>query len=619
MASRKNTPPQSTRKMFATPTPSTRRTPIARSTAPSTARTPSSSKARTPMERSIIASTPTPRTPGKDVLDVAEADAMEKERLNVLKQIHRRLKWSRRFGVCCRFMLIFTLVLLFCVFILSSTLLLFISVESGKDQRIWKLHPRPLSYEFQEFAVSSNSETCNELGRSLFIEGHSIFGVAAGIARCLATTEPYKNDINGYNVAIFLNFSYERNSTNCQQSVKRTKTYEISGENTTVTEDFSLEGAYRALLEKMNRSEIDVLDLKLSRGLRTYPMSKSFAEYLSIIGSEQVLQEECSNTFDEDFKSATYVEGDIIQALPWPNFSSLRNVTSTMSTSSSEEINTQENFTTYSIEEDIIWMDIPVIKLATNQSVCRPNISGNTPNVIDLFTGKEGSSLLKSSNIGRVTGSEMSTTTFYFQAYSRIWSFLKDHSFKTTKKKMDGIRKKKNPPYSGNFFTVLDKRNQLAIAYSGIPGLSSVSSTSSQQIRIDMDQVTLQPLILFDNEIKLVLAGPGGDMTQSLEIPRIIHTLLYYFAHGTSFIRAITTPTLFPHSYNLIYYNDGVPQSIVNAFGRFEQNVGRYVRKLKKIGPLSMKDTLSGIEVRNASAIPILFNLDGTSIVTNGL
>ncbi|VDM61810.1 unnamed protein product [Angiostrongylus costaricensis] len=86
-------------------------------------------------------------------------------------------------------------------------LALYIVWEMGTTSSVlskaWKFHPLPVTYPFDRFAVSSNSEMCNELARILHVEGHSFLGVATAVMTCLHITEPNRRKVYDPGVAIF--------------------------------------------------------------------------------------------------------------------------------------------------------------------------------------------------------------------------------------------------------------------------------------------------------------------------------------------------------------------------------------------------------------------------------
>ncbi|KAL6725485.1 hypothetical protein Aduo_007535 [Ancylostoma duodenale] len=673
--------------------------------------TPSTKRATTPLGSSGS-------TSQKDTMDKMEASKARLERINLQKRRQRRHKWSRRVGGCCRLILILAMGISVLLFVISSTALVF-ELAITEDST-WKLQPIPMSFEFEKFAVSSNSETCNEIGRTLFIEGHSIFGVAAGMVRCLAITEPHQSGTHGFDVALFLELG---KTETCQQTAKRTRLPSVNAAHYQLSKLIAFEQianlksmpslltskarrgaamrdryskleeafhtsvnltttirAYEALLSKMTDTERKTLELKFNRFRRNYPISNSFTTYLRVIGSEQLLRDEYSNTVEGNYRHATYSEGDIIETLPWPsgsnhaplehdytdapvadyltvvyepeddnldevispavvpkedNSSMYMNVTvpnpkeDNMSTygnvtvpgadySMSTEVNKAMEVLDDPSEELITWLNISTIELKTNHSACRPICDGNPHILIDLFNATDPSLNISAIGPERIDWAFLKPViSFYWDLHGlfRKLYYRRHHIFFQSKRNRR-IRKRRDFPYSGNFFTILDKRKQQAIAYSGT-ARDSLGSTKSLK-RSEMAEISLRPVIVFDNEIKLVVAGPGGEITESFEVPRMVQTLLLYLEHAEPLETAVTIPLLFPYSYRYTYHTEGLPWTFLKRFHKHGLGTEKQVRKLGKPGPLSRRDTLSAIEVRNGS-FPVFFNRDETFIVVNGV
>lgn len=65
-----------------------------------------------------------------------------------------------------------------------------------------EVQPLPATFHFKDFAVSSNSESCNEEARTLYIEGHSVYGIAYAMLICLAKHAPHRGGLGGSSVAL---------------------------------------------------------------------------------------------------------------------------------------------------------------------------------------------------------------------------------------------------------------------------------------------------------------------------------------------------------------------------------------------------------------------------------
>uniref|UniRef100_A0A1I7WGI2 DUF58 domain-containing protein n=1 Tax=Heterorhabditis bacteriophora TaxID=37862 RepID=A0A1I7WGI2_HETBA len=78
----------------------------------------------------------------------------------------------------------------------------------------WTFAPYPLTYHFDEIAITSTSETCNELARTRYLENHSIHGIALTLAFCLFVNEPHRGGLGGASIALYAN----ANTGQCSQT-----------------------------------------------------------------------------------------------------------------------------------------------------------------------------------------------------------------------------------------------------------------------------------------------------------------------------------------------------------------------------------------------------------------
>ncbi|KAK5964532.1 hypothetical protein GCK32_018580, partial [Trichostrongylus colubriformis] len=99
--------------------------------------------------------------------------------------------------------------------ILSVVLTLKMGSLMSTKFNTWHFERLPVTYGFEEFAVSSNSEFCNEMARLLYNEDYSIEQIAVAMGLCLKLTEGFRDEEAGNGVAI----SADTNSSSCEESI----------------------------------------------------------------------------------------------------------------------------------------------------------------------------------------------------------------------------------------------------------------------------------------------------------------------------------------------------------------------------------------------------------------
>ncbi|KAK5968378.1 hypothetical protein GCK32_007374 [Trichostrongylus colubriformis] len=71
-------------------------------------------------------------------------------------------------------------------------------------QGVWESHEYPAEVHFNEIAVSSTSQSCNELARVMISEEFTIFAIAFAIQLCLGLAEPHRSGFGGVSTAVFV-------------------------------------------------------------------------------------------------------------------------------------------------------------------------------------------------------------------------------------------------------------------------------------------------------------------------------------------------------------------------------------------------------------------------------
>ncbi|KAK5976137.1 hypothetical protein GCK32_010262, partial [Trichostrongylus colubriformis] len=141
----------------------------------------------------------------KQLREQLKRDRIERER----KERQQKIRRIARFAVTVIIGLELLTIILYvlAIFIINGML------KSTKVEP-WIFRPEPNSYKFKEFAVSSNSESCNEEARALHLANHSIYGIAFAMSLCLMKNAPHRGGLGGASVAVMVDL--EKNL--CQQT-----------------------------------------------------------------------------------------------------------------------------------------------------------------------------------------------------------------------------------------------------------------------------------------------------------------------------------------------------------------------------------------------------------------
>ncbi|VDL78637.1 unnamed protein product [Nippostrongylus brasiliensis] len=139
----------------------------------------------------------------------------------------------------------------------------------------------------------------------------------------------------------------------------------------------------------------------------------------------------------------------------------------------------------------------------------------------------------------------------------------------------------KQASFGGNFFTLVDAKKQQAIACTSTLGNSFGSLINSyrdptiilnnlfdyasilEHNVVLLNTFVFIPMISFKNgtdaKIRFTWAGPGGSLERSLDIPRLITSVIFKIFGGTTLLNATTTPLLFPVGSSRNIHSGGIP------------------------------------------------------------
>ncbi|RCN48643.1 hypothetical protein ANCCAN_05282, partial [Ancylostoma caninum] len=198
-------------------------------------------------------------------------------------------------------------------------------------------------------------------------------------------------------------------------------------------------------------------------------------------------------------------------------------------------------------------------------------------------------------------------------------------------------------PYAANFFTLVDVKKNQAIAYTSTIGTSFgslINSESQPSIILNnlydytssiydsvgtINAFLFQPIIAFDKKIEFAWAGPGGFLQRSLDVPRLITSLVFHFYNDTLLHLATTTPLIFPSPLNFSEYSSGFQWETLNEL---RSHAASYWKTLhsepaKPMAPretrFSRIDTGAVIEAHGKGYTPFYFNDNEDRIMPSGV
>ncbi|KJH49839.1 hypothetical protein DICVIV_04023 [Dictyocaulus viviparus] len=259
-----------------------------------------------------------------------------------------------------------------------------------------------------------------------------------------------------------------------------------------------------------------------------------------------------------------------------------------------------------------VWLDAQPIIFDKNRSVCAPRALGDTSEILRILPSFEAHAKVKGVVAYQADHSEYTRAPYYYITYKIlrppvIISFkcrplvrrMIEHPIVQRR-----ARQKQENSYSGNFFTIINQKQQLSVAFSGSRRVNEEDHWNNGQ---DL-QYSFQPLIIHnENQIEMVWAGPGGRVDQTLEIPRIVNVLLFNVLLGKPLVEAVTTPLFFPYG-DVAYYTEGMSWVGANQLRKMTllHQPGKSLQMLGKSSELFKMDTASAIEIRESGVLELV-------------
>ncbi|KAK5976136.1 hypothetical protein GCK32_010261 [Trichostrongylus colubriformis] len=198
---------------------------------------------------------------------------------------------------------------------------------------------------------------------------------------------------------------------------------------------------------------------------------------------------------------------------------------------------------------------------------------------------------------------------FYSVAHDLIR--FSDRAFRVSDHQRRGVHQKWKPPYHANFFVIACKKSGKAIAFS-----QTSKNNENRWGAFYGNEQRYRPVIILDNTRTLVWAGPGSDLSRSMDHPRKAHALLAYLCSNTSIATAVTTPLLFSY-YGLLYYTRGLVLRALSSAMRLAALTDAEVALLKQ-GLGRLTDAGAVIDIRDR-LYPIFFDHNGPQLMPNGV
>ncbi|KAL6725484.1 hypothetical protein Aduo_007534 [Ancylostoma duodenale] len=518
-------------------------------------------------------------------------------------------------------------------------LLLLSGIIFSTEVMPWTYSPLSATFEFKKFAASSNSESCNEEARSLYIEGHSLYGIAFAMVICLMKHAPHRGGLGGASVAVFV----DAKKSSCMQTQGYPRfPIEINKakEKNKGDADFEMStvlwpGEHDTLMafaQKIKRNEWQRLIHKLlSDRARKFAVDADLARHLRIM--DTMLNIVLNYDFLFEHCSHGLQEGDIGE-MP-KNFvgdQSWIQETFKYETLFSE-LGQRFNATVRNAKPKH-WISATLLQSSTGK-ICLPEPPG-TSSIIEAALEE----ITKEPEMESVSEAKK-TAYLYKRAHGIIGSIIEKAKIHLAVPPSSDLPKKEQrsiptTPYAANFFTLVDVKKNQAIAYTSTIGTSFgslINSKSQPSIILNnlydsigtMNAFFFLPIIAFDKKIKFAWTGPGGFLQKSLDVPRLITSLVFHFYNETLLHFATTTPLIFPSPLNFSEYSSGFQWETLNEL---RSHVASYWKTLRgeparPMAPRGTRysriDTGAVVEAHGKGYTPFYFNDNEDRIMPSGV
>ncbi|XGW14896.1 hypothetical protein V3C99_000850 [Haemonchus contortus] len=572
------------------------------------------------------------------------------------KELRRKIRKVARFAM----ILILGIELLFVGLYLLAIIIISGMINSTIVEP-WVFRLEPTSHRFKEFAVSSNSESCNEEARTLYLEDHSTYGIAFAMSLCLMKSAPHRGGLGGASVAVMVDL--DKNLCQQTQGYPRYPPLhnrgEVRGPNRMFSDHwkqlFMQPGeshTWMALLSKINEDEKKRLSRKIFRDeAKVFAVDANLARHLRIMDTTLALLSTHDRLLSKRFHGK--LEGELVTA-PLDFFNESGSNVSERNWSTRDPSITLSRFEKFfgNLNRSYVeWID-GIQQKVGEYKVCVPSKPENSSIILEALRSRTKAQLkypIQNAHFEAYVAMEKAiqlarnSSAFYGLPKEKV-----ERSNKGTHYKRISFRKEF--PYNSNFFALVDVKKRQAIACTSTLGssfgsLMSSSSWTPPTIFNNLisfvttpDEETgitnaflFQPLIAFDKNIRIVWAGIGGSTTISLGMPRMVTSIIWRLFHGTPLLHATGSPMIFPQQNKYTMYNEGFEwqtlaliQNVINDW-LLRRNVTK--RPLYRINNeytrRSLMDNAAVIDVTGPSnssvLIPFHFSNDDDQVMPSGV
>ncbi|CAJ0588155.1 unnamed protein product [Cylicocyclus nassatus] len=83
------------------------------------------------------------------------------------------------------------------------------AMKAQRHKADYKFHREPSVLDFDEIAVISNAQECNDMARMLAVENYSLNAIALGMQICMMSAEPERGGLGGSSTVVYVDLNAE--------------------------------------------------------------------------------------------------------------------------------------------------------------------------------------------------------------------------------------------------------------------------------------------------------------------------------------------------------------------------------------------------------------------------
>ncbi|XGW15276.1 hypothetical protein V3C99_001062, partial [Haemonchus contortus] len=498
--------------------------------------------------------------------------------------------------------------------------------------RIWRLQTIPGTGGFEEMAISSSSEHCSELARTLFVEGIRPILIASVVKFCMEIQQPDRSGKLGSSVAVHYSNSTGCRCTSGQSEMSNSKSH-IQKFVHQVRVDPSAEGrgpfselfpndlsTTLAFLEGVTRDEMEhaasVLYMEHGEKLIALTIYSVSALELGFLMKDEMLFDKTAEMSRrdkaeivtipnfheklEEYFSMFTIRDDIAMRYAYIN----RNLT--FKDKNQSDVDDLPKFLTEKQKFDQLlyqprWWPLEPMPDKDGRKYCYPTEPSIAPHLFSMLEGNDSSASDYIGNQGIDADRAFEALWYYMNTlYEKVYS--QSHiphewtPFFTLEDRPEELR-----PMGANFFTLTTPDE--AFAYIGTLGsrFGSLSSKAymnnlAHNFAYKFDKSkgysnSLHPFLMISNDrVDAAYAGSPGFPTLSLGIPRMLFSIIMHNVFNVKLEEAVSYPLIFPNlEGNRSFYHNGYP---------FSDQIAKDKIKSSTYAPQHFRDSAAVIEVR---------------------